>query len=58
MPFLKTYRQDRQEVAQAFQSGRPLRNNRTIRAEERAAAASKRAAVRDQVRNAVRGRRG
>lgn len=42
MPFLKSYRDDRREVAEAFQSGRPLRNNRTIRAEEKTAKADKR----------------
>jgi hypothetical protein len=57
MPFLKAYHQDQREVAQAFQTGQPLRNNRTIRAEERATRASQRAAVAAQARRVVRGRR-
>lgn len=54
MPFLKVVRADRREVAAAFANGRPLRNNRTIRAEEKATRASQRAAVAAQVRRAVR----
>lgn len=42
MPFLRNYRDDRREVADAFKSGRPLRNNHTIAREERETRAERR----------------